>query len=225
MITHKHTNIQSGAPAADPVHKPDRGPSMNSASGYRIYPLDPRPEDIDIQAVAHHLANNNRWNGATQHKTFRSRISFSVAEHSVLVSRFMVEHLKRPDLELEALLHDAPEYLFGDIIRPIKHHPEVHAVIEPIEDRAEKVFAERYGLIYPLPPEIKIADKAVCTAEFRQIVPHSPDDPSDMLHPDTLCAPYEIEMLTAYQAKEQFLHYFEDAVVRRNRMIAKAANW
>lgn len=216
-IIHKHTGI-AGAPAP----APSRGPSMNSSGGFRIYPFDPRPEEIQIDAIAHHLANNNRWNGATQHKRFRSRISFSVAEHSVLVSKFMVEHLNRPDLELEALLHDAPEYLFGDIIRPIKHDPVVHAVIAPIEDRAEFVIAQKFGLICPLPKEIKIADRAVCAAEFRQIVPHAADDPSDMLHPDTLCAPYDIEMMSAYQAKEYFLMAFEDAMSRRTRFTSRS---
>jgi len=211
MTTPKHTEITSPSPA------PSRGPTMNASDGHKIYPFDPRPEEIKIEVVAHHLANNNRWNGATQHKQFRSRISFSVAEHSVLCAKFMVEHLHRPDLELEALLHDAPEYLFGDMIRPVKHHPMVHAIIKPIEDRAEWAVAQRFGLICPLPKEIKIADNAVCTAEFRQIVPHQPDDPSEMLDPDALCAPYEIEMMSAYQAKEYFLMAYEDAMSRRHR--------
>lgn len=200
-----------------PAHPTDRGPSMNTANGRKIYPFHPSAEEIDIEVVAHHLANANRWNGATQHKQFRSRISFSVAEHSVLCAKFMVEYLNRPDLELEALLHDAPEYMTGDMIQPVKHHPTVHAIMKPIEDRADLAFSKRFNLANPFPPEIKIADKAVCTAEFRQIVPHSPDDPSDMLRADTLCAPYEIAMLSAYEAKEYFLDAFEVAMNRRRR--------
>ncbi|MBD9511547.1 hypothetical protein IB265_32855 [Ensifer sp. ENS10] len=194
-----------------------RGPYMHSSNGRKIWPFDPRPEEIDIEVVAHHLACNNRWNGATQHKKFKSRISFSVAEHSVLCAKFMVEHLKRPDLELETLLHDAPEYLLSDMIRPIKHKPEVYAVYKPLEDRAEWAVAQRFGLIFPLPKEVKIADEAVCAAEAQQIVPKDAREEweSGRLHDNSLVAPYEIEMMGAYQAKEYFLMAYEDAIRRR----------
>lgn len=194
-----------------------RGPSMNASNGRKIYPFDPRPEEVDIEVIAHHLATNNRWNGATQHKTFRSRITFSVAEHSVLVAKYLREVLDRPDLELEGLLHDAPEHLFGDMIRPFKHYPAVHAIVKPLEDKAEKAIAERFNLLFPLPKEIKLADNAVCTAEFRQIVPHPADDPSHMLLDETPCAPYEIEMMDAFRAKEYFLQAYEDAMSRRHK--------
>lgn len=196
-----------------------RGPYMHSANGRKIYPFDPRPEEIDIEVVAHHLATNNRWNGATQHKRFRTRITFSVAEHSVLCARYVRDILGFPEFELETLLHDAPEYLFGDLIRPFKHHPLIHPIIKPIEDRAEKAVAEKFNLIFPLPKQVKIADEAVCAAEAQQIVPKDEREEweSGKLHIDTLVAPYEIQMLDAYSAKEMFLIEFEDAIRRRER--------
>jgi hypothetical protein len=213
-ITHRHSGINT--PTTAPVAT-GRGPYMHSSNGRKIYPFDPRPEELNINVIAHHLACNNRWNGATQHKRFKSRISFSVAEHSVLVARYMVEHLKRPDLELEALMHDAPEYLLSDMIRPIKHDPRVYPVYKPLEDRAEKVIAERFGLIYPLPPEVKMADEAVCAAEAIQIVPKDERDEwiSGKMHDDSRVAPYEIQMLGAYAAKELFLVAYEEAIRRR----------
>ncbi|QWY83070.1 putative metal-dependent phosphohydrolase protein [Rhizobium phage RHph_X66] len=209
LIVHKHELIQQPSPAPA-----DRGPYVHSANGRKIYPFDPRPEEISISVVAHHLANNNRWNGATQHKRFKTRISFSVAEHSVLVAKYVVEELKLPEYELEALLHDAPEYLFGDMIRPFKHHPSIHPIIKPIEDRAEEVIAKRFGLRFPLPKEIKIADEAVCAAEQQQIVPEDAREKWRAIDASRV-APYEIEMMDAYSAKEYFLMAYEDAIRRR----------
>lgn len=217
-IVHKHTAIMQPEPA-HPVKADGRGPYMHSANGRKIYPFDPRPEEIDITVVAHHLATNNRWNGATQHKRFKTRITFSVAEHSVYCARYVREVLNRPDLELETLLHDAPEYLFGDLIRPFKHHPLIYPVIKPIEDRAEEAVATKWNLIFPLPKEVKMADEAVCAAESIQIVPKDPREEwqSGKLHDDSAAAPYEIQMLDAYAAKEMFLMEYEDAIRRRSR--------
>ncbi|WP_276122638.1 HD domain-containing protein [Pararhizobium qamdonense] len=200
--------------------QPVRGPYMHSANGRKIYPFDPQASEVNIDVVAHHLACNGRWNGATQHKQFRSRIYFSVAEHSVLVARYLREEMNRPDLELEGLLHDAPEYLLSDMIRPIKHDPRVHPVYKPLEDKAEYAIAGRFNLVFPLPKEIKIADDAVCAAEARQIVPKSELETwesKDLLHDDTLVAPYEIEMMNPFEAKMFFLDAYEEAIARRSK--------
>lgn len=200
-------------------HKVQRGQYMHSSNGRKIYPFDPRPEEIDIEVVAHHLATNNRWNGATQHKRFKSRISYSVAEHSVYCARYVREVMQRPDLELETLLHDGPEYVTGDMIRPLKHDPRIHPVYKPIEDNWERAFATRWNLIFPLPKEVKIADEAVCAAEAAQIVPKDEREEwqSGKMHDDLNVAPYEIQMLDAYAAKEMFLMEYEDAIRRRER--------
>jgi 5'-deoxynucleotidase YfbR-like HD superfamily hydrolase len=212
LIVHKHTEIMSPSPA--PV---TRGQYMHSANGRKIYPFDPRPEEINIGVVAHHLATNNRWNGATQHKRFRTRISYSVAEHSVYCARYIREVLQRPDLELEALLHDGPEYITGDLIRPLKHSPQIHPIYSQVEDKIEQAFAKRFGLLYPLPKEVKMADEAVCAAESIQIVPKDPCEEwqSGKMHDDSKVAPYEIQMLDAFAAKEFFLMEYEDAIRRR----------
>lgn len=194
----------------------DRGPYMHSASGFKLYPFDPRPEEIHIDTIAHHLACNNRWNGATRHPTDPTRISFSVAEHSILVARYVVEILDRPDLELEALLHDASEHIFQDMIKPIKYHPMILPIYKPLENRVEQVIAQKFKLQFPYPPEIKIADNAVCSAEAIQIVPRHPqEDYSVSMHDDSRVAPYEIEMLSAYEAKQAFLNAYTSAVMRR----------
>lgn len=211
-IVHHHTAIATPQNAG-----PSRGQYMHSATGKKIYPFDPQPQEIDIEAVAHHLACNGRWNGATQHKRHQSRIFYSVAEHSVLVARFIREELNRPDLELEALLHDAPEYMIGDMIRPLKHSPEIYPVYNRVEQLNEIAVAKRFGLAFPLPKEVKQADEAVCAAEAEQIVPKdiSEEWDSGRLHDNTVVAPYEIEMLSPYEAKHFFLEAYNQATIRR----------
>jgi hypothetical protein len=206
-------------PALFTKNPANRGPYMHSANGKKIYPFDPRPEEIYINVVGHHLACNGRWNGATQHRHYRSRIFYSVAEHSVYVARYIVEVLDRPDLELEGLLHDAPEHVTGDMIRPLKHHPEVHPIYKKLEDKSEIATAKRFNLLHPMPKEVKMADEAVCAAEAAQIVPKDVAEEwrSGILHDDSQVAPYEIEMLNPYEAKEFFLQAYEAAISRRAR--------
>jgi uncharacterized protein len=86
-------------------------------SGRRLDLLDPSPLDIEIEDIAHGLARVARWNGQTDGKH-----AFSVAEHSLLVEEIAAE--LEPKLErrfrLAALIHDAPEYVIGDLISPFK---------------------------------------------------------------------------------------------------------
>lgn len=86
-------------------------------SGRRLDLLDPSPLDIEIADIAHGLARVARWNGQTD-----GEHAFSVAEHSLLVERIVSEldpKLSRK-FRLAALIHDAPEYVIGDLISPFK---------------------------------------------------------------------------------------------------------
>jgi 5'-deoxynucleotidase YfbR-like HD superfamily hydrolase len=86
-------------------------------SGRRLDLLEPSPLDIEIEDIAHGLARVARWNGQT-----KGAHAFSVAQHCVLVERLTVD--LNPNLtrqaKLMALLHDAPEYVVGDLISPFK---------------------------------------------------------------------------------------------------------
>ena len=86
-------------------------------SGRRLDLLDPSALDIEIEDIAHGLARVARWNGQTT-----GDHPFSVAQHSVVVEE-IAAHLQRgldPRWRLAALLHDAPEYVIGDMISPFK---------------------------------------------------------------------------------------------------------
>lgn len=86
-------------------------------SGRRLDLLDPSPLDIEIEDIAHGLARVARWNGQT-----RGPHIFSVAQHSVLVEHLAIamDRDLPPAARLVVLLHDAPEYVIGDIISPFK---------------------------------------------------------------------------------------------------------
>src|ERR1700749_189434 len=86
-------------------------------SGRRLDLLDPSPLDVEIEDIAHGLARVARWNGQT-----KGAQAFSVAQHCVLVERLTAELNPRLSREgrLMALLHDAPEYVIGDLISPFK---------------------------------------------------------------------------------------------------------
>lgn len=102
--------------AADRVGAPPRA-WQRMLSGRRLDLLDPSPLDIEISDIAHGLARVARWNGQTS-----GDHAFSVAQHSLLVEKLFSDIAPNasPDQRLAALLHDAPEYVIGDMISPFK---------------------------------------------------------------------------------------------------------
>jgi 5'-deoxynucleotidase YfbR-like HD superfamily hydrolase len=119
-------------------------------SGRRLDLLDPSPLDIEIEDIAQGLARVARWNGQTA-----GEHPFSVAQHSLVVEE-LTAHLKpglEPRWRMAALLHDAPEYVIGDMISPFKAALGVD--YRAFEDRLERAIHMRFGLPAKTPPEIK----------------------------------------------------------------------
>jgi uncharacterized protein len=124
-------------------------------SGRRLDLIDPSPLDIEIADIAHGLARVARWNGQTSGAHI-----FSVAQHTLLVEAVM--RVQNPDIDdrlsLAALLHDAPEYVIGDMISPFK------AVLgndyKSVEKRLLGAIHIRFGLPAELAPEIERQIKA-----------------------------------------------------------------
>lgn len=137
-------------------------------SGRRLDLLDPTPMDIEIEDIAHGLAFVARWNGQT-----RGDFAYSVAEHSLLVEDIFARmNPKAPTKwRLAALLHDAPEYVIGDMISPVK------AAVGPgygeLDQRLTAAIHIRFGLPAALPKtvkaQIKRADKVSAWMEAVQI--------------------------------------------------------
>ena len=137
-------------------------------SGRRLDLLDPSPLDVEIEDIAHGLARVARWNG----QTFGDH-AYSVAQHSLLVERIL--RLQHPDClpreKLATLLHDAPEYVIGDLISPFK--AVIDTPYRQVEERLHAAIRLRFGLPVALPPaipvRIKKADQAAAYFEATKL--------------------------------------------------------
>lgn len=139
-----------------------RGDWMGLASGRRFWPLDPRPDDVEIGDIAHALSHICRYGG-------HARRFYSVAEHSLIVSHFVP-----PWLALAALLHDAAEAYLGDIVRPLKKQPCMDGWRES-EVLVERAIAARFGIPWPMHPAIKAIDDRIIIDEWAALMPPQAD--------------------------------------------------
>ncbi len=137
-------------------------------SGRRLDLLDPSPLDIEIEDIAHGLARVARWNGQT-----KGDHAFSVAQHCVVVAELYGHanpHSSREN-KLAALLHDAPEYVVGDMISPFKAALGVD--YKAFENRLLAAIHVRFGLppiiVQSLTDAIKQADKTSAYLEATQL--------------------------------------------------------
>jgi 5'-deoxynucleotidase YfbR-like HD superfamily hydrolase len=182
-------------------------------SGRRLDLLDPSPLDIEIVDIAHGLARVARWNGQT-HGTH----IFSVAQHTLLVEAVMREHTPRVDhrVRLAALLHDAPEYVIGDMISPFK------AVLDGAYKAVEKRLLAAIHVRFGLPPvlaaavtqQIKAADRGAAYLEATLLAGFAETEAKRLFGRDPgLPAAAVQDYLTpwpAARAEKRFLARFKD---------------
>jgi len=177
-------------------------------SGRRLDLLDPSPLDVEIEDIAHGLARVARWNGQT-----KGAHAFSVAQHCVLVERLTAE--LKPGLTQEArlmaLLHDAPEYVIGDLISPFK--AAVGLDYKDFELRLLAAIHLRFGLPARPPKELlalfKQADIAAAYFEATQLAGFSADEAKRYfgVPPKQLRVPRLVPLAPA-EAQAQFLERF-----------------
>lgn len=176
-------------------------------SGRRLDLLDPSPLDIEIEDIAHGLSRVARWNGQTG-----GAWPFSVAQHSLLVlvlfERLQPGAAKR--WRLAALLHDAAEYVVGDLISPFK--AAVGADYKDLERRLERAIHLRFGLPALLPGDIartiKRADRASAYFEAITVAGFDVAEASRIFHRPAKLACPEIRPLSPGRAKRAFLERF-----------------
>jgi hypothetical protein len=156
-------------------------------SGRRLDLIDPSPLDIEIEDIAHGLARVARWNG----QTVGTEI-FSVAQHSLLVEALVGGLAPQPAKawRLAALLHDAPEYVIGDMISPFK--ALIGGDYRAIEQRLLAATYLRFGLP-PSPPQeltmlIKTADRAAAYIEATRLAGFSTAEAKRLFDPPRIGA-------------------------------------
>ena len=189
-------------------------------SGRRLDLLDPSPFDVEIDDIAQGLARVARWNGQTM-----GDHAFSVAEHSVIVEEICGK--LEPDWpakwRLAALLHDAPEYVIGDMISPFK--AALGYDYKAFEARLEGAIHMRYGLPAELPAGvhkvIKRADRVCAFFEATQIAGFSVEEARRYFGRPPKGLTMTIKPKPASKAQAQFLERFA-ALLRRTERDARA---
>jgi hypothetical protein len=139
---------------------------IQTFSGRRFYPADPRAGDVDIHDIAHALSHLCRFNGHT-------RKFYSVAQHSVLVSNIVPE-----PLALDGLMHDAAEAYLSDITSPVKPLLEELALIEARIHEAIAIYMAsdyRALICHTHPLQVKHADLVMLATERRDLLAHTDD--------------------------------------------------
>jgi hypothetical protein len=176
-------------------------------SGRRLDLLDPSPLDIEIEDIAHGLARVARWNGQTTGDN-----GFSVAQHSLVVEE-IAAHM-HPGLEprwrLAALLHDAPEYVIGDMISPFKAALGID--YRRFEDRLETAVHIRFGLPPKIPAPVKAlikqADRACAFFEATQLAGFETTESLALFGRPPKGYSLTIHPLPAAEAQVQYVHRF-----------------
>ncbi len=176
-------------------------------SGRRLDLLDPSPFDVEIEDIAHGLARVARWNGQTV-----GAQPFSVAEHSVLVEEIC--HRLRPGWparwRLTALLHDAPEYVIGDMISPFKAALGIDYKV--FEHKLESAVHLRFGLPATLPQNvsalIKRADRISAFLEATQLAGFSDAEAAEIFGRPRGISPIKLKPLNPTAAQALFLKRF-----------------
>lgn len=179
-------------------------------SGRRLDLLDPSPLDVEISDIAHGLARVARWNG----QTFGDH-AYSVAQHSLLVEQIfrMIVPAATPEGQLLALLHDAPEYVIGDMISPFKS--VVGGGYKSCEERLQSAIHLRFSLPAAIPQglkkDIKRADQIAAYFEATQLAGFSVAEAAQFFgRPRNITADgLDLDPRPASRVQKAFLERFE----------------
>lgn len=178
-------------------------------SGRRLDLLNPSPLDIEIADIAHGLARVARWNGQTH-----GDHAFSVAQHSILVERLLPVFWPRLTLydRLGALLHDAAEYVIGDMISPFKTALGVD--YRKFEDRLSGAICLRFGLTADIAADahlrIKKADRASAFYEATSLAGFSPREAAELFGAPPEGPVPDMTPLSPVDAQSAFLQRFNE---------------
>ena len=181
-------------------------------SGRRLDLLDPSPFDVEIEDIARGLARVARWNGQTS-----GDHAFSVAEHSVIVTDLFTQLNPKSTREqrLTALLHDAAEYVIGDMISPFKHALGID--YKAFEAQLEEAIHLRFGLPPKMPAslkkKIKQCDLYCAWFEATQIAGFDPVEADKFFIAPPRDIKLTIDPLPVLEAERVFLERFNILII------------
>ena len=195
-----------------PLKKINQRAWQRMLSGRKLDILSPSPFDIEIEDIALGLSRVTRWNGQTSGK-----YPYSVAQHSLLVEELF--NIEYPDLDkkwnLAALLHDAPEYVIGDLITPFKY--ALNNSYRFVEDNLMKAIYLRFGLPALLPRQIeskiKKIDKSLAWFEAVDLAGYKEKEASRIIKKPNLISKRQIIVaLSANDVQKKFLKRFQEII-------------
>ena len=195
-----------------PLKKINQRAWQRMLSGRKLDILSPSPFDIEIEDIALGLSRVTRWNGQTTGK-----YPYSVAQHSLLVEELF--NIQYPDLDkkwnLAALLHDAPEYVIGDLITPFKY--ALNNSYRFVEDNLMKAIYLRFGLPALLPRQIeskiKKIDKSLAWFEAVDLAGYKEKEASKIIKKPNLISKRQIIVaLSANDVQKKFLKRFQEII-------------
>jgi uncharacterized protein len=183
-------------------------------SGRRLDLIDPAPVDIEIEDIAHGLARVARWNGQTT-----GSHAFTVAQHSILVENLAGQMGREMSdaWKLTTLLHDAPEYVIGDMISPFKN--ALGMDYRDFEGRLQRAIHVRFGLPSVTDPDlkkrIKDADRAAAWLEATELAGFTKTEALKIFgpKPEIRNIP-DLTPMAPMNCKKMFMRRFEELYVR-----------
>ncbi|MEM6903950.1 MAG: HD family hydrolase [Pseudomonadota bacterium] len=176
-------------------------------SGRRLDLIDPSPIDIEIEDIAHGLSRVARWNGQTS-----GSHAFTVAQHSLLVVDILPHIYPKAGTadRLAALLHDAPEYVVGDLISPFKR--AVGLDYQQFEERLLRAIHVRFGLAAILPETlthaIKRADQIAAYLEATELAGFTAEEAEKFFGKPQAGFSADLTPLPAEDIKSNFINTF-----------------
>ena len=195
-----------------PLKKINQRAWQRMLSGRKLDILSPSPFDIEIEDIALGLSRVTRWNGQTSGK-----YPYSVAQHSLLVEELF--NIEYPGLDkkwkLAALLHDAPEYVIGDLITPFKY--ALNNSYRIVEYNLMKAIYLRFGLPALLPrhieTKIKKIDKSLAWFEAVDLAGYNEKEASKIIKKPNLNSKRQIIVaLSANDVQKKFLKRFQEII-------------
>lgn len=176
------------------------GDWIQTYTGNRFWPLDPRAEEIDIVDVAHALSNQCRFSGHVNE-------FYSVAEHSVRVS------LEVPPKDaLWGLLHDAAEAYLVDLPRPLKRSAGFAAAYSDAEEAVMLAVCLRFDLDPEMPASVKVADNRLLSTERRDLLKPLEWNAEEVAYEPL---PFVIQPWEPRVARDRFMARYRDLMERR----------
>ena len=175
--------------------------AIQTFTGLRFSPLEPDPEAIAIEDIAHGLAHHCRFGG-------HAATYYSVGQHSCVVADAVRDRGGDRDTVLYALLHDASEAYLGDLPHPVKHRSDFGALYREIEQPLQEAILARFGLTVVAPPLVKEIDRAVLATE-RAALMRAADDAWWPELDGVAPVDVEIQPWTPQQSEREFLARYE----------------